>query len=105
MVSRVHVHASRRSTFVVGFLPRDKGSRLVHGARTRTQLHSQFFAVAKKTPSQMVVHYCVFSNVLFLKMSTTWNDELELKFIESFQSKPILWQSKHKDHKRQRQSR
>lgn len=27
-------------------------------------------------------------------MSTTWNNELELKLIDCFQSEPILWQSK-----------
>lgn len=32
-------------------------------------------------------------------MSTTWNNELELKLIECYQSEPILWQSKHKEHK------
>lgn len=31
-----------------------------------------------------------------------WNNELELKFIEYFQSEPILWDAKHRHYKDKR---
>lgn len=34
-----------------------------------------------------------------LNMNATWNNDLELTLIECYQAEPILWQSKHKDHR------